>query len=216
MRTVLFRELLMKTTTTLILPLLLLASLLTLPASAQENTDNSEFALDGTWVLKQQVILHEAEPFSSPFSGRTLSFSADGTFTEDYSTENHIDPELKAKIKVDGKSNGLWRVEKVASETGEGTTYRLLVRNEISKDNTPRVKYEGEVRKAGPSLPLGFGRTESFDDGRWAVCSVLIETNADGETTGFDISNGGDSKIVWCFGKEGVASEEGVLLSSND
>ncbi len=201
--------------TALTLPLLFLASLLvaTFPASAQEDSETSEFALDGTWILRQQVILHDAEPFSSPFSGRTLNFSADGTFTEDYSTENHTDPDLKSKIKVDGRSNGFWRIEKVASETGGISAYRLLVRNEIPKENAPRVEYEGEVRKAGPSLPLGFGRTESFDDGRWVVCEVLIETNSDGETTGFDLSNGSHSKVVWCFGMEGAPAEEGVLLS---
>lgn len=203
----------MKTKTAPTLSILTLASLLAvLPAIAQEKTETSGFALDGTWILKQQVILHNTEAYSSPLSGRTLNFSDNGSFTEDYSTESHNDPELRSKITVAGISNGDWRIQKVESENGK-VAYRLLVRNETPADNAPRVEYEGEVRKAGPSLPLGFGRTESFDDGRWTVCELMIETGADGETTGFEISNGTRSKVVWSFGKEGMLSDEPVLLS---
>jgi len=73
--------------------------------------DGIDEALEGQWNLALQSVSASVGSIDNPFAGRTTSFDSDGTYTEDYSTEETDDvtyASITSSCDVAGILSGTW------------------------------------------------------------------------------------------------------------
>lgn len=119
-------------------------------------------ALIGSWQLKGQSISSPAGSIDNPFAGRTLTFSENKTYSENYSTEKADDQTMAgitSHCDVLGTLNGDWSADTYSDLDVSPT---MVVNSLLITPNggTPTVKCQatGEsISSNQASTPLGVG-----------------------------------------------------------
>ena len=133
----------------------------------EETTEENE--LVGTWTLKSQIMQAPQGSIPSKFSGRTLTFNADGTYSEDYSTEkaptqtiNTPDVTINNDCKSTGSSYGLYSVKNEADLDTTPPTFIDLLFITPEGGEKPQIICENSLgtsntQKLSSTMPLGAG-----------------------------------------------------------
>ncbi len=177
--------------------------------------DNSDVALEGTWILVEAYAHTVQGKRPHPFAGHMLTINPDGTFLEDYSTAYSRNQSLRSQYEVSGKSGGKLMIELEADldvwddpDVLEGDKYipHLVMQRDMSIGPKPEIKSRGMPVGNMVPQPLGAGRAYNIGDGEiWVHYDYEMEYDPNLDTwPKLKLSTMLARKVTWVFRRQGT------------
>ena len=170
--------------------------------------DGIDEALEGQWNLALQSVSASVGSIDNPFAGRTTSFDSDGTYTEDYSTEETDDvtyASITSSCDVAGILSGTWSaateldLDSYDPNDSESVPTSINYLRITPDGGTPTVTCQatGDTASSNQaSTPLGVGVATGTDyveytytmDSEWTTLTIMQENEYSGSTNTYVFS----------------------------
>ncbi|NQV12464.1 hypothetical protein HQ524_03795 [Candidatus Uhrbacteria bacterium] len=153
-------------------------------------SDGVDEALIGSWSLVSQQVFTPAGSITNPASGRTLNIAADGSYTEDYSTETMPDGtalSIVSHCDILGLLSGAYEVESNL-DLDFDPPVDVAELHVVPNGGSPQVKCQADgipITSNASTSPLGVGPVEGVPpyvlytytmDDAWSQV-VITQTN---------------------------------------